>query len=325
MLNEIIEASEYLYDFKNTDNGPKRIKRTVLLWQNSFLGLERILMIIARYFIYEDGVEYDEGLKRADAAIRMWCGHTSDGKIDDRLSEEYEYLKENYPWIEYWLPDYLRETAINETEKEMEIVEKGIAELMGRKKSFSVSSLNKSPNKNDFKAIRYDKIVSNAAVSRGPLKRYYLACSEAEWDIALRKEGGRRPTQKQKDYIIKTIAAYMLERSLKQRADNSPRFEPINYMDITNWAEISTRLYKNKYKTFVVSGRPLFTFQSGFSGNTAKIKPDRKWFEACGWQLIDATDDDSELDAFLDENPEGIYYRDSGSCVPLEPRLRYER
>jgi len=330
MLNEILEAGEYLYDFRNDKTGPKRIKNAVLLKKDKnqryeFLGLEGILTIIARYFIYEDDVEYEEGIRRANAALHMWCGHAPENKAEDILSNQYEYLQENYPWIEWWLPDYLRETVSRGNEEEMENVERGIASLKDKKKSYSVSSLNKQAKANDFKAIRYDKIIANAAVSGGPLKKYYLACCDAEWGRSLRKEKNMQPTPRQNDVILKTIAAYILERSRKQRTDSLPRFEPINYMDITYWTVNDGRLSRTNYKNFSVSERPLFAFQSGMSKNSGKIKPDPEWFEACGWQLIDATEDDSALDAFLDNNPEGIFYSDQGSCVPLERNARYVR
>ncbi|MBR0457314.1 MAG: hypothetical protein IJJ01_11680 [Firmicutes bacterium] len=331
MLNETLEAGEYLYDFRNDKNRLGRIKSVVLLKKDDqkrhqFLGLERILTVIARYFIYEDDVEYEEGIRRADAALRMWCGHAPENKADDILSDQYEYLQDNYPWIEWWLPEYLRETVSKDNEDEMENVEQAIIALKNKKMSYSVSSLNKQAKDNDFKTIRYDKIIANAAVSRGPLKKYYLACNDAEWERHFRRAKNMKPTKLQHDRALKTMAAYMLERSQKMRKDPAPRFELINYLDITHWAEGgNTVMDKGKYKDLVVSDRPLFVFQSGVSGNTAKIKPDPEWFKACDWQLIDATIDDSALDEFLDNNPDGIFYSDDGGGKPLAVNVRYIR
>ena len=325
MLNERLEVSEYLYDVKNIDPRPERIKRSVLLWQNDLVGMERFLIMLARFFIYEDGADYEEGLKRADAAIRMWCGHAPEKRSEDKLADQYEYLEENYPWLDYWLVDYLREIVSHENEQAMEQVEKGIIVLENKKPGFSISSLNKQPKENDFKAIRYDKIIANAAVSRGPLKQYYLACADPEWDLNIHGKGNRKLTDGQHDRVLKTVAAYMLERSVKQRRDEAPRFELINYMDITFWTIGSRRLNRGEYNGFAVADRPLFSFQKGMSGNAAKIKPDPEWFKACSWELIDATEDDSALDAFLENNPEGIFYSDNGGGKPLELNTRYER
>lgn len=325
MLNEKLEVSEYMYDIKLSTIRPKRIKRSVLLWQNDLLGLERFLTMIARFFIYEDGADYEEGLRRADAAIHMWCGHIPENISEDKLADQYEYLQKNYPWLDCWLPEYLRECVSHEDEAAMEQVEKGITVLAGKKPGFSVSSLNKQPRENDFKAIRYDKVIANAAVSRGPLKMYYLACKYADWDTKIHGKSGKKLTAGQHDRILKTVAAYLLERSVKLRRDEAPRFELINYMDITYWATGSRRLSRGEYAGLSVRNRALFSFMKGMSGNSAKIKPDPEWFAACGWELIDATEDDSLLDAFLDNNPDGIFYSDSGSGEQLELNVRYVR
>ena len=325
MLNERFEVSEYMYDVKNTNPRPERIKRSILLWQNDLLGLERFMIMLARFFIFEDGAGYEEGLKRADAAIRMWCGHAPEKRSEDRLADQYEYLQENYPWLDYWLINYLRETVSCEDEQAMERVENGLRALENKKPGFSVSSLNKQAKENDFKAIRYDKIIANAAVSRGPLKRYYLACADPEWDINIHGKDDKNLTDGQHDRILKTIAAYMLERSLKQRHDDAPRFELINYMDITFWAVGNRKLYRGDYSSFAIADRPLFSFQKGMSGNAAKVKPDYDWFKSCGWKLIDATENDSALDDFLDNNPEAIFFSDSGGSKPLDLNVRYIR
>lgn len=327
MLNEILEANEYLYDVRNSDSGSQRIKHTILLKKNKykkieFLGLEHILIVIARYFIYDD-VSYTEGLKRADAAIRLWCGHASLDNTENELAEQYDYFRDNWWWIDHWFSEYLRDIVSSDNEETMEKIEEAIKALEDKKKGFSISSLNKGTKDNDFKTIYYDKILANAAVSKGPLKRYYLACRDPEWDTQLRGKDGKLLSERLKDRVLKTIAAYMLERNAKPRKDEAPRYERLNLKDIAFWTVMDTRLDRGHYCDFTISGRPVFVFKTGMSGNLTKAKIDPEWFSACGWELIDATENDSELDAFLDSNPEGIFFSDWGGCKPLELNLRY--
>lgn len=330
MLDEILETKhEYLFDIANTNPRPCRIKKEILLKGNYLNGMERFMTMIARYFIFEEGKDLDEGIKLAKTALRMWCGHLQENGAEDEYSLQYEYLMCKYPHLEYWLVDYLREMVSHGTEKKMDEVEAGIKKITDKKEQYEASSLNKSASNNNYKTIYYDKIISNAISSYGPLRRYYLACNTEDWDKEIRVKGktskGGKCSDRQKEKIIKLLAAYMIERSRKPRHDDRLRFEPIGLKDVAYWAEGTSPLNSGNYKVYEVDGRRLFLFQGGRSGNLTKAKPDPVWFEACRWQLIEATDNDDKLDEYLDNNPDAVFYSDAGANIDLQLNTRYKR
>lgn len=325
MLNEFAEVNEYMYAPVEGQPHSGRIKRTIFLWNNDFLGLERILTMIARYFIFHDRADVTEGRMRAEAALRMWCGMSHQEKGESRLAEQYEYIEENYPWLEYWIIDYLRNSVSSDSEEAMDNVETAIEELQAKRKQFEFSSLNKRPLTSDYKTIRYDKIIANAVSAYGPLKMRYLVCLEPEWDRDVHRNQDAKLTSAQEDRVLKTIAAYLLESGRKLRHDDAPRFERTNLKDVAYWATGDTRLDRTHYKPLGIGDRPLFIFEKGVSGNVSKIKPDPEWFGRCGWQLVECTDNDDALDRLLDNYPDAVFFSDAGSCVPLNANERYSR
>lgn len=330
MLDELYETkNEYLFDIASTDPKPRRIKTEILLKGNYLSGMERFLTMIARYFIFEEGKDLGEGIKLAKTALQMWCGHFPGDNAEDELLLQYEYLINKYPYLDYWLVDYLREMVSYDTEKKMSEVERGIKKIAEKKEQYEASSLNKSASNNNYKTIYYDKIISNAISSYGPLRRYYLACNTENWDKDIRVKGktskGGMCSDSQKEKIIKLIAAYMIEKSRKPRHDDRLRFEPVGLKDIAYWAKGKSPLNSSNYKVYEVDGRQLFQFQSGKSGNVTKVKPDSDWFEACRWQLIEATDNDENLASYLDNNPDAVFYSDAGANKDLQLNTRYKR
>lgn len=329
MLNELFEAGEYIFATKKGAEHPRRIHPAILLHDSSFNGMERFLTTIARFFLFHDDADAEEGRLRAEAALRMWCGHAPGDRKKSELAEQYAYLEENYPWLDHWLENYLteyyNERAASGDKSAKKKLENAIESLHSKEKHYDTSSLNKLPTTNDFKLIRYDKVIANALTARGPLKRYYLVCRDPDWDAKIHIGDKWDLPPKQEDRILKTVAAYLLERSRKQRREDVPRYEPTNLKDIAYWALADARLDRTHYDKDMVEDRKLFLFEKGGSGNQAKIKPDPEWFAACGWQLIEATDDDEALDAYLDNYPDAIFYSDRGSNHSLARSMRYHR
>ena len=371
MLNEIIEAQEYLRDISSG-----RIKWQVLFNKYELNGLSRCMTVIARYFLFlnkddsnDDITETD--VLRAEAAVRMWCGLRNESITDEkyknirnnkkekyrklgedtpdlsdhykraeeyyrnlveyneRLETQYSLLEHDYSWLNFLLQDYLRDSVSNAKEADMAKVEKGLEKISEKYSQFALDSYVVDPAFNDFKMIKFDKIIANALVSGGALKKYYMAAKTPDWDVQLRvrqKNGnykGLVPSQKEK--IKKILAAYLLERNRKdaRRHDEELRYEPVNLKEVSFWADGTSPIEGKHLKPFYVNEKPLFSLEPGAPKNATKVKPDPEWFKACGWTLIEATEDDDELYRFLDNNPEGIYYSDIGANKDLILDKRY--
>ena len=322
MLDEFKEASEYLYDLDKEGRGSERIQMTNFLRTGEFLGIERIMTTIARFFLFHDGATEEQRVYRAEAALRLWFGFPRCDIEDEMVALEYDLITNKHPEIIGWLPKYLRLHKDKKRDPEKSIKE---ADRMieNYRKEFSVSSLNKSFG-NDYKRIRYDKIIANALVSRGALKRYYLISDDQNWGYGVSGIKGNKLDYP--DRVLKTMAAYLLERQRKGKANGALSFEPVNLKDLTNWASADTRLESKYYDMFSIDGRPLFAFQDLSTNNIKKIKPDKEWFDRCGWKLIDATENDVLLDRYLETyNPFATYYRDDGGGTYIMADARYER
>ena len=116
MLDEILEYQQYSFNIDKADDQVQRLKRSTLIRLNddkidktkrhiALTGLNRVLTIIARYFIYNvyDG---DDHLKeKTIAALKSWLGHKAP---DDSASIE---ARELYGW----LPNYVERILLSES------------------------------------------------------------------------------------------------------------------------------------------------------------------------------------------------------------------
>ena len=151
-----------------------------------------------------------------------------------------------------------------------------------------------------------------------------MVCDDPYWLDGVIIDDGKPIRIKHSDRILKTVAAYLLERERKGRSEMRLTYEPVNFSDITMWAFARTRLSSNYYN-YIIDERPLFEFKSCITGNLKKIKPDEEWFERCGWKLIDATESDDALDKYLESNPYAVFFADTGGASFIHPDLRYKR
>ena len=335
MLNEIQEVHEYLYDFDAEGYEYKRIKWPVFFHNNDWNGLERFMTMIARYFIFADGVETAYGRRRAEAAIRMWLGLSDGLENNERLAVHYEYIKDNYPWIEHWLYRYLKGAMIDEPAENRRKVEDFLESMKKKEAQFSFRSLINKGTTSDFKLIRYDKVLANAQVARGPLWRCYLVHAVPDWKAGTGKIVGSgniaKVKDKDEDKILKLTAAYLIERNRKVKGNDDYVPEAVSFTDVAMWAAAKTRLDSTKFKMFTYEDsqthnlRPLFTFRPALSGNLTKVMPDSEWLEYCGWDIIEATENDDKLDEYLDAYPNAVFYSDPGSCRELLVNERYPR
>ena len=327
MLNESIEARGYLFDPAGGSCDYQSLNAKLFCGKKGDLnGLDRAMTMVARYFLFEDGVEGEQAIARAGAALRMWCGLTPE-KLEDALMEERLYLLAAYPWLEQWLPDLLKREGASEDGPNSDIVQKTLAKLEKRRGPFAFSAFTQANENNNFKLLNYEKVIANALIAGGPLKRYYLVCDDPGWFLKIRKQRGTnryaKPMSKDEDKVLKLLSAYLLETNRKKKRTASFGFEPINLNAVAAWLGASTKYTNAKYTVFTYAEQNLFEFELGISGNTIKVRPDADWMNSCNWQLIDGTDGDDALDDYLAAHPGAIFYSDSGTTAPLEKNVRY--
>lgn len=134
MLDEILEYQQYSFDINSPDDQVRRLKRSTLIRINkikgskvvTFTGLNRVLTIIARHFIYEiyDG---DDDLKgKTINALKAWLGHR---RPDESADAEVHRL---YKWLQQYVEKTLLAESISELNKVInsrDLSEKDIKEL----------------------------------------------------------------------------------------------------------------------------------------------------------------------------------------------------
>lgn len=349
MLNEILEAQEYMYDLNSSKEKPERIVCGAFLKGKSpaLSGMERLLTIIGRRLLFPENTddmesispeEYDKRIYRAAAALRMWCGLVPQTFNNIKVKEAYEELSEEpeFQGLENWLPNYLKKALENKKINE-EKYEAAIKKIRSRKKPFAEPVFNLANSSNDYNAIKYDKVIANGLIAYGPLREYCLICNNRKWYEGIIKITENRKTKKKtispltaadKEMILKTIAFYLLERRRTRREPTNVSFEPTNFQALTFW--IGVIKDGQKVKIYYYNGKLLFETrpvgekqyilaeeddaEGAKKGvNATKIKPNEEWFSKCGWRIIDITDNKKELKKYLADHPDAIWFTDNGS------------
>lgn len=368
MLDEIREYEEYTYDLDNTENPPKRIKYNVLTkglqdeGGGIGCGIESILCIIARHFLFMNDQGAFKNAGAAECAISAWLGIEPDSEKMSLLSDE---TRAEIEAIRGWYPDYIkkilipeRETqikhnegnqkAINALKKNIDIL-KGILDNL-RSETFR-NNLNKSTweygysGKNDYKVLFTEKVLANAAV-RGPLRRRYLICLDPDLDsVVIKEHPKRRPKEgltKREEYddlYLRFISAWLLSqiRTKSDKMSDNPtkyrtnvnRSVPINMTEISGWALGDTKLAKDKipdcFRGIILESVNKQQSKMYFylSNNGENSKDSERWFESCGWNIIDATEGNKRLENFIKRHPEYCFWKDMGSGVPLVKNEKY--
>ena len=327
MLNEIIEARGYLFDPDDGSCEYQSLNAKLFCGKKGDLnGLERAMTMVARYFLFEDGAEGEQAIARAGAALRMWCGLIPD-KLEGALEEERLYLLAEFPWLEQWLPNLLRRESASEDGPNNNIARRTLEKLENKRVPFTYSAFTQANENNNFKLLNYEKVIANALIAGGPLKRYYLVCEDSDWFSKICKQRGTnryaRPMPKDEDKVLKLLSAYLLEVNRKKKRAASFGFEPINLNAVAAWLGANTKFTNTKYTVFNYAKQDIFEFELGKSGNAIKVRPDADWMSSCNWQLIDGTDGDDALDDYLVAHPGAIFYSDSGTPAPLSKNVRY--
>ncbi len=193
---------------------------------------------------------------------------------------------------------------------------------------------------NDSKAITYDSVIAKG-FRQGPLKRYYLCCSDKAVIDAVAGKSERK-----RDLLLKTTAAWLLGREHENRGQDHVW---VNKTDIINWSkdiskhedyhpevfrdENKNQLFhfelvgKNTVKLFIgVEPSP----ESGKGGRPADPKAFINNFTLIEHEPADEKNDLSEeskttkLALWKKRHPNGVYFRDDGSGEYLRENLKYE-
>ncbi len=280
------------------------------------LGITRPLSIVARGRLFGLGPCPDGGRwpwpenKRIDDAMGMLPKWLGIGCGPDTGPDDRSWLPE---YVEEYAREYAKERharAKGQRQGLEELAEKyqdraatlydGWADYMKAKEYYS-STVFDIWDANDENRLTYERIVANA-IRRGPLRRYYLAGRPEVMDSLMGERNGIFAWGKRERILAATVA-YLLQAGPRSGEGRLPtpvvRF---SLCDLSAWLGYETELEKKDVEPW--------RYVDGSRGlNEGILRPVRgaglyhmgeHWLRDGDWQLIDATEGDDELDAFLE-------------------------
>ena len=251
MLNEIGEYEQYTLSPKELLNCKnRRLKHCNI--KNSFSGLERVMTIITRHFIFDTPVGSEENELRE--LLKAWCGFKHKAKTI--LPEHFNGWLNNYikrvlafetaydcltyerlptdlkTVIEKFLAD--RDFEVKESLAILENfkftnddVPKRLKENVGKLKNL-LKALNELPDKGkNFSKNLFGGVDAKGdtpfraitydriianALLEGKLRCYRLACDQEIFETEIILKDGKKLSAKDKDIILKMTAEYLLQR-----------------------------------------------------------------------------------------------------------------
>lgn len=343
MLDEILEYKEYTWNLNKPEDGTERIKYgTMVRGKAHFGGLERVLTIISRRFLYYYGDNATKSdCNAAFAAICAWLGFARSKKNYEKDLDEARKTEINaiYNWFHKYIGEVMLVSAGKDKTKLAKLKERqdylrGGEFILKMENSCYTIGLGEN---NDFKILRLDKAVANG-ICRKRLKRFYLVCNNPFFEeLTYKTKGGYEKlvvngatAMKNRDMLLRVVATYLLENyySAPDGID-SDRLVFFNLTNFSNWQYYHKSYKKDVYDTFYYKGNKLIEkFDPAKHDNQVKIKINREcreWFDKCEWNLIEATDNDDKLEEYLKEHPGYCFYRDDGAGKPLGKNKRYDR
>ena len=195
-------------------------------------------------------------------------------------------------------------------------------ELLSRKrrqygKALFSSEIERNNNRNNYREITYKKIVYKA-FSMGPLKRYYLCCSQPDVLKRIRWKSNSREKEldgngKNKDIILKTISVYLLRQN--RELTHERKYVQFPVMDTVNWLngmKSEGGYHPGIYTLMMDDGEKKRIFEKikAVQSDKNSIIKLRVCEElAQFFELME----ENELDKWIKNNPSGTYYIDEGS------------
>lgn len=340
MLNEIGEYEQYtLSPEKLLACKNRRLKHCNI--KNNFSGLERVMTIIARHFIFDTPVGLNEVELRE--ILKAWCGFNHEAKTP--LPEHFDGWLNNYikcvlafesarDCLKYEsIPTNLKIVDRNFDVKEFlaalenfkfnnDDVPKRIKENTGKIKNL-LKALDELPKKNitfsknvfgnfnakgdnPFRAITYDRIIANALLA-GKLRCYRLACDEELFKTEIIFKDGKKLSAKDKDIILKMTAEYLL-----QRRNRNQEFIVTNNANMMNWlAGEKPDCSKRESYAFAGTKEKLFEIIKIEGINAIKVKLHPEW--ARHFRLIEDG---------IDAKWGRIFFSDNGSSEFLKENIQ---
>ena len=346
MLNEIGEYEQYTLSPKELLNCKnRRLKHCNI--KNSFSGLERVMTIITRHFIFDTPVGSEENELRE--LLKAWCGFKHKAKTI--LPEHFNGWLNNYikrvlafetaydcltyerlptdlkTVIEKFLAD--RDFEVKESLAILENfkftnddVPKRLKENVGKLKNL-LKALNELPDKGkNFSKNLFGGVDAKGdtpfraitydriianALLEGKLRCYRLACDQEIFETEIILKDGKKLSAKDKDIILKMTAEYLL-----QRRNSNQEFIVTNNANMMNWlAGEKPDCSKRENYTFAETKEKLFEIIKIERINITKVKLHPKW--AKHFRLIEDG---------IDSKWGRIFFSDNGSSEPLKESVQ---
>ncbi|MBQ6298297.1 MAG: hypothetical protein IJK81_11550 [Selenomonadaceae bacterium] len=342
MLNEFGEYEQYTLSSEKLRNCKNRRLKYYNV-KNSFSGLERLMTIITRHFIFHTPVGSDEDELRE--ILKAWCGFNHKAKTI--LPEHFNGWLNNYikrvlafetacecfqyesllgdlkPVIEKLLND--RDFDIKEPLAILENfkftnddVPKRLKENTGKLKNL-LKALDDFPNKgknfskNLFGVLNAEGDTPFRAITydriianallAGGLRCYCLACDEELFQTNIILKDGKKLSLKKDKDIILKMTA----EYLLQRRDSNQEFIVTNNANMMNWLTGEKPDYsKRESYAFAETNEKLFEIIKIEGINVTKVKLHSEW--AKHFRLIEDGD----------EKQGRIFFSDNGSSEPLK-------
>ena len=344
MLNEIGEYEQYTLSPEKLLNCKNRRLKYYNI-KNNFSGLERIMTIITRHFIFHTPVGFDENELRE--ILKAWCGfnHEAETTLPEHFngwlnnyikslafetaSECFQYeglLGDLKPVIVKFLArDFeIKESLailknfeftnddvpkrLKENTGKLKNLLKALDEFLNKGKNFSKNVFDPLNAKGEtpFRAITYDRVIANALL-KGKLRCYCLACDEELFEGKIILKDGKNLSAKDKDIILKMTAEYLL-----QRRNSNQEFIVTNDANMMNWlAGEKPDCSKRKNYAFDKTKEKLFEISKIEEINAIKVKLHHEW--AKHFCLIEDG---------VDAKWGRIFFSDNGSSEPLKENVQ---
>ena len=319
MLNEIEEYNEYTTKdiFEKNKKASPRLVPNVFVQKSGkerFIGLERVLEIIARYELFEKSnygslskkMEKLDAIKNTKDSLEKWFGGW--------LKKYYEeYIKTDKLPEEWW--EKVSGAKMSQFKNELFPINKEEIE-QGRK--------------NTARDLTYEKIISNALI-KGPLTEYVLVLKDG-WYAEIYKDSDKlvaegvsdseigTRTRNDLNHILRGISAYLLAKEYdKKCTEINNRYQVVRKVDLANWDQTSD-IYKNggaffdKY-CFQINNKyvPMFLRAEGFSGYS-KMCVNEEFMKEYRVRIVPK----NELEQIINSEENLVCYEDLGSMFPLK-------
>ena len=293
MLDERIELAEYTCDIG--EGMPQRL--TYLNITNGLSGVPRALKVIARYALYDLGMNPEQVVNLLNA----WCGFEINTIEESKNDHSDIFFR-----LQNWLPNYLEFLGRIDISHGLGI-EKAKKELLQRKREWNLFTLEEGEKSTENK-INFLKVISDA-YHEGKLQVRYFVVEKNPFLHTSCKDDATM-----KKFLLKTAALYCT------MATETKKKIRIGYPELSNWIG-SGCLQSKKVNKFVTNilyiegnvSENLFVKETVEGNhNICKIILSQKWLLETGAKIIA----EEELEFYKSKEDVWIY-KDEGCTKEL--------